>query len=864
VTEAPRPSRPERIGRYKVLDRIGRGAMGVVYSAHDELMDREVAVKVMMTDLEGEPDIRARFLREAQVSAGLAHRNIVTIYDIGEDNGRLFIVMELLRGHTLDRALKERSFAIEEKVDLTIDVCDGLAIANAAGVCHRDVKPGNLFVQAEGGVKILDFGIARLASSSMTASGFIVGTPDYMSPEQARGTTVDARSDIFSLGAVLYFMLSGRKPFVAPDLPAVLHKVVSEEPPPLQPAEAPAALARVVLKALAKNPDERFQKFSDFASELSRWRRRYEAETRSLAEAVAREIDGLASLADEERLAAEALGIPTECDVEGALAQIASTYPHLQANGADSLRSGQWHRRDVDEVAKRTGAIAGEWETRVDGLRAALGDLGTATECLARGDAHAALAAFERVQNRVPSAAIAPLMDRARHRVAEQQARDERVRSLLAEADTASAGARFEAALALVNEALAAHPESLQAKHALDRVQGDLAAAEANRIRQCERCLDRARRALQANELEEAERQLQLALETGAANPDIATVRTALSEARTARETAGALVQEIAGELALARGEFQGGKRDAAIERLQSLTVRHPSSGAAAEELARLRAEHDRLTAAERTLGEADVRSADAASALDRGELEIAVRLAEEALELLPSHEMALRTAAIAHARLRENAERTARQQRAAELVKSAQAFLAGGKYERAIKEAQRAAELDPLATAAHSIVAEGRRRLADAASTESIRQQAVKRAIEVHDLLESAASALRRKDFAAARGSAERALALDPGNDAPRELIAKIATAAALSTTALEDDTVDLHASQVDPDATAVLRPIKDDDPGQKGWTTSLWDSVSAACGAAVAKLRRAESVPAKPAGVERRASGDTRNKEA
>ena len=172
--------------------------------AHDELMGREVAVKVMMTDLEGEPDIRARFMREAQVSAKLAHRNIVTIFDIGEDNGRLFIVMELLKGDTLDRALKQRAFSIEEKVDLTLEVCEGLAVASAAGVVHRDVKPGNLFVQADGGLKILDFGIARLASSSMTASGFIVGTPDYMSPEQARGVAVDERSDIFSAGAVFY------------------------------------------------------------------------------------------------------------------------------------------------------------------------------------------------------------------------------------------------------------------------------------------------------------------------------------------------------------------------------------------------------------------------------------------------------------------------------------------------------------------------------------------------------------------------------------------------------------------------------------------------------------------------------------
>ena len=862
MTEPQRPSRPERIGRYKVVDRIGRGAMGVVYAAHDEMMDRDVAVKVMMTDLEGEPDIRARFMREAQVSAGLAHRNIVTIYDIGEDNGRLFIVMELLRGQTLDRCLKERTFAIEEKVDLTIDVCEGLAVANAAGVCHRDVKPGNLFVQAEGGVKILDFGIARLASSSMTASGFIVGTPDYMSPEQARGTAVDARSDIFSLGAVLYFMLAGRKPFVAPDLPAVLHKVVCEEPPPILASEAPAALTRVVLKALAKDPAERFQKFSDFASELGRWRRRYEAETRSLAEAVGREMDGLAGLAAEERAAADTLGIEAECDLDAALGQIATGYPQLQANGADSLRSGQWYRRDVDDVARRTGAIAGAWETRLDSLRAATAELTTATECLARGDAHAALAAFERVQRRVPSAAIEPLMDRARQTVAAQQARDERVRSLLAEAASASSAGRLDAALALIKDALTEHPDSVEAQKLLERSQHDHAAAEANKIRQCERSLDRARRALQLDELEEAERQLQLAVETGAVNPDIAVVRTALSEARTARETAGALVQEIAGQLALARGEFQAGQRTAAIDRLQALATRHPSSAAAQEELTRLRAEDDRLNATERASSDADRRAADAAGALERGELQVAVRLAEEALALLPSHEMALRTSAVAHARLRETAERNARQERAAQLAKSAQAYLDRGKYERAIKEAQRAAELEPLATAAHAIVAEGRRRLAEAAAAEASQQQAAKRAAEVRELLDTAATALRGKDFARARGAAERALALDPGNGEPRELIAKIATAVALAAAAFDDDTVDLRGNQVDPDATAILRPVKD--ATAHGWTASLWQSVTTACASAVSRLRRAEQSTGKTGTSNRAASGDTSRKEA
>ena len=273
-------------------------------------------------------------MREAQVSASLAHRNIVTIYDIGEDNGRLFIVMELLRGQTLDKCLKQRVLALEEKVDLTLEVCEGLAAANAAGVCHRDVKPANLFLQDDGTVKVLDFGIARLASSSMTASGFIVGTPDYMSPEQARGS-VGRRAvrRLFGWRRALFDAVRC-KPFVAPDLPAVLNKVVSEDPPPFDPEIVPAGLSRIVFRALAKDPAERFQNFAELSADLARWRRRYEVETRALAEGVARTMDQLLTLEAEERESAETLGVPAEFALSDAIAEIGPGFPRLESSGS--------------------------------------------------------------------------------------------------------------------------------------------------------------------------------------------------------------------------------------------------------------------------------------------------------------------------------------------------------------------------------------------------------------------------------------------------------------------------------------------------------------------------------------------------
>jgi len=266
---------PERIGRYQVVERIGRGAMGVVYRAHDAAMGRDVALKVLTADLEDDPDIRTRFHREAQAAASLSHPNIITIFDVGEDAERFYIVMELLRGMTLREFLKQPDASLPRKLDLMSQLCAGLGSAHTASIYHRDIKPGNIFVRADGILKILDFGVARLASSSMTAAGFIVGTPDYMSPEQARGENIDGRSDIFSLGGVLYFMLTGRKPFPALELPGLFNQIQNADPTPLADTEAPPELAAVILKALSKKVDSRYQSCQALWADLEVVRLRY-------------------------------------------------------------------------------------------------------------------------------------------------------------------------------------------------------------------------------------------------------------------------------------------------------------------------------------------------------------------------------------------------------------------------------------------------------------------------------------------------------------------------------------------------------------------------------------------------------------
>jgi tetratricopeptide (TPR) repeat protein len=265
-------NQPTHIGRFRITGRIGSGAMGVVYAADDEVMGRAVALKVLIADLESDPETRARFYREALAAARVLHPNVITIFDAGEDDGRSFIAMQLLHGAPLAQYLtKPEAAPLERKLDLMIQVCEGLSAAHAHGVVHRDLKPSNLFVQTDGLLKILDFGVARLADSSMTAAGTVLGTPDYMSPEQALGAQVSASSDIFSAGAVFHYMLSGNKPFKGPDLRSLLRQLATEDPEPL-PA-VPPILADIVKRAMAKDPGGRPERVDDLLAMLLRFRR---------------------------------------------------------------------------------------------------------------------------------------------------------------------------------------------------------------------------------------------------------------------------------------------------------------------------------------------------------------------------------------------------------------------------------------------------------------------------------------------------------------------------------------------------------------------------------------------------------------
>ncbi len=269
------------IDRYRLVERIGGGVMTHVFTAYDERLDRTVALKFIAAEMLDEPETRERFHREGRITAGLRHPNIVTVLEVGDDTGRPYIVMELLKGLPLGDYLQANApLALKALVDLIAQLYQGLQVAHAQDAVHRDIKPSNCFVQDDGVLKILDFGLARMQSSTLTARGNVVGTPAYMSPEQAEGRQVDARSDIFSAAGVAYFMLTGRAPFAAPDLPRTLQALLYDEPAPITETPVPDALRRVLSKAMAKSPDDRYQHCAEVLRDLNEVRRFLETPSR--------------------------------------------------------------------------------------------------------------------------------------------------------------------------------------------------------------------------------------------------------------------------------------------------------------------------------------------------------------------------------------------------------------------------------------------------------------------------------------------------------------------------------------------------------------------------------------------------------
>ena len=263
----------KKIGKYEITGILGRGGMGVVYRAEDRRIGRLVAIKTLTEGFTGEPEMLERFYREAQAGI-LQHPNIVIVYDLGDEDGTPFIVMEYVEGEPLDKVISSgRQLPLIDKLSIIEQVCSALGYAHQRGVVHRDIKPANVIVQPDGQAKLVDFGIARVqksgAESGLTRTGNVIGTIHYIAPERLKGRPFDGRSDIFATGVMLYLLLTGRLPFTGEDM-TVLQKLVNEPHPPLSTwlTNYPQALDSIIDRSLAKEPEHRYATAEEFAADL--------------------------------------------------------------------------------------------------------------------------------------------------------------------------------------------------------------------------------------------------------------------------------------------------------------------------------------------------------------------------------------------------------------------------------------------------------------------------------------------------------------------------------------------------------------------------------------------------------------------
>ena len=266
-------SEEQIISQYKILKKLGEGGMGVVFRALDLSLEREVALKFLPRRYNTNPAMKERFKREARAAAALDHPNICGVFEVGEtDEGRLFIAMPFYKGKTLKEKIFDKSITVSDAVEYAMQTAEGLAHAHLAGIIHRDIKPENIMITDGGQLKILDFGVAKIADADVTQKGTLLGTISYMSPEQAAGETVDARSDLWSLGLVLYEMLTGRQPFNHEEISTMISTILLREPVPVSEIaeNVPPELEKIISKALRKIKDERYPNAEELAADLQK------------------------------------------------------------------------------------------------------------------------------------------------------------------------------------------------------------------------------------------------------------------------------------------------------------------------------------------------------------------------------------------------------------------------------------------------------------------------------------------------------------------------------------------------------------------------------------------------------------------
>jgi serine/threonine protein kinase len=467
---------PSVIGRYQIRSRLGQGGMGYLFLAWDPVLEREVAIKRLRDDND---ELRERFAREARSVARLRHPNIVTIYDVGEQDGEPFIAMEYIVGQTMAEIIRARApLEVTRKLEIIRELCDGLAFAHKAGIVHRDVKPANIIVEPEGSIKILDFGIARIAESGMTQAGMLIGTLNYMSPEQVAGRVVDSRSDIFAVGAVFYELLRYQQAFPGGLHNGILNKILNEPPPSLETAcpGLDSEVIAIVDRALQKAPESRYQDLASMRKDLERTRQRLE----SLPKEALPSQTARPSLAHDTATAPPSGPRPTQVAGREENARQKEIVAQLD-NAYGALAAADFNRADAEvrQVLALSPELAEAVELQ-DRIRIERANhqvqqwLERAQALLDSGAVSEAQAVAEQALNAAPGLPAAVRLEKAiaaaQQAIDQERQRAEALKAALERAASLLNEGSFEAAEQAVAEALALSPDNENARALQQRI----------------------------------------------------------------------------------------------------------------------------------------------------------------------------------------------------------------------------------------------------------------------------------------------------------------------------------------------------------------------------------------------------------
>jgi serine/threonine protein kinase len=687
-------SLPKKIGKYDVVDVVGKGGMGIVYRAKDPFLDRMVAIKIMTINVTDSPDLLERFYREAKATAHLQHPNIVTVYELGEQDGSPYMVMQYLEGVSLESALHAaQKLTLLQKIEIIIEACHGLSYAHQKGIVHRDIKPGNIMVLKDGSVKIVDFGIARIGDTNFTRAGQFMGSLSYMSLEQLNDKLqVDQRTDVYSTGVVLYQIVTGRLPFEAESTGATLMKIMNEQPPPFSKyiSSFPPELETITLKALAKDRDQRYSSADELAMDLSQLLTSLKQETVEVhmrqAELLLQQND-LASANDRlmevlkiDKQHARAMTLLRSLRKQIEKEHSAERSRQLREQAEEALR-----REDFDPALGFVEQALSLDTTNYDlqQLRAKIQESKAEIERMRQvfqraenahraGNLDTAIKAIEEVLAFRPDDTRVKSLYRMIQKEMEDRMRQKRVEGLLQSAQKEISGRNYTAAFSILQEAEKTDPQSPQVRALLDKFN---AAREQEKRRQdLEQISRQVEQAINTDDHESAIRFADEGLRRFPNEPSLAKLRDLAETQRQVAQTK-AFVRE---RLAAAREVLDGGNPAAALKILDEALRKAPGNPHL-ESLVSLA--QDRLAQVKDDQAKNNcIQQANAA--LGRGAYAEAIKLLEAGqLRFVdsPDIDSLLRFA-------REQQQKAATQKEVDSAVRRAHDFIRAQEYERAIE----------------------------------------------------------------------------------------------------------------------------------------------------------------------------------